>query len=75
MQQDLATDHSAKTTTKRFANHDITVLDWPANLHDLRKEAEKYLIHADELKCHKLITCTVCCIDAVIHGKGSPTEG
>ena len=34
-QQDLAPTHSAKTTTKWFADHDITVFDWPANLPDL----------------------------------------
>ncbi len=28
-QQDLAPAHSAKTTFKWFADHDITVLDWP----------------------------------------------
>ncbi len=33
-QQDFRT-HSAKTTSKWFANHDITVLDWPANMPDL----------------------------------------
>ncbi len=26
---------SAKTTSKWFADHDITVLDWPANISDL----------------------------------------
>ncbi len=31
----LAPAHSAKTTSKWFAYHDITVLDWPANMHDL----------------------------------------
>ncbi len=33
--QDLAPAHSAKTTSKCFSNHDITVLDWPANMPDL----------------------------------------
>ncbi len=28
-QQDLAPAHSAKTTSKCFADHDITLLDWP----------------------------------------------
>ncbi len=31
----LAPAHSAKTTSKCFADHDITVLDWPANKPDL----------------------------------------
>ncbi len=31
----LAHAHSAKTTSKWFADHDITVLDWPANMPDL----------------------------------------
>ncbi len=31
----LAPAHSAKTTSKCFADHDITVLDWPANIPDL----------------------------------------
>ncbi len=31
----LAPAHSAKTTYKWFADHDITVLDWPANMPDL----------------------------------------
>ncbi len=31
----LAPVHSAKTTSKCFADHDITVLDWPANMPDL----------------------------------------
>ncbi len=31
----LAPAHSAKTTSKWLAGHNITVLDWPANLPDL----------------------------------------
>ncbi len=31
----LAPAHTAKTTSKWFADHDITVLDWPANIPDL----------------------------------------
>ncbi len=31
----LAPAHRAKTTSKWFADHDITVLDWPANMPDL----------------------------------------
>ena len=34
-QQDLAPDHSVKTTSNWFADHGITVLDWPANLPDM----------------------------------------
>ncbi len=32
----LAPAHSAKTTSKEFADHDITVLDWPASMPDLK---------------------------------------
>ncbi len=31
----LAPAHTAKTTSMWFADHDITVLDWPANMPDL----------------------------------------
>ncbi len=31
----LAPAHSVKTTSKWFADHDITVLDWPTNIPDL----------------------------------------
>ncbi len=31
----LAPAHTAKTTSKWFADHDITVLDWPGNTPDL----------------------------------------
>ncbi len=31
----LAPAHTAKTTSKCFADHDITVIDWPANMPDL----------------------------------------
>ncbi len=34
-QQDLAPAHTAKTTSKMFADHDNTVLGWPANMPDL----------------------------------------
>ncbi len=34
-QQDSAPAHTAKTTSKWFTDHDITVLDWPANMSDL----------------------------------------
>ncbi len=33
--RNLAPAHTAKTTFKWFADHDITVLDWPANMPDL----------------------------------------
>ncbi len=33
--RNLAPAHSAKTTSKCFADHDITVLDWSANIPDL----------------------------------------
>ncbi len=32
---EIKVPHSAKTTSKCFADHDITVLDWPANMPDL----------------------------------------
>jgi len=32
---DSAPAHSAKTTSKWFADHDIAALDWPANMPDL----------------------------------------
>ncbi len=31
LQQDLAPTHTDKTTSNWFSDHDITVLDWPAN--------------------------------------------
>ncbi len=34
-QQDFSTCPQYKTTSKWFADHDITVLDWPANMPDL----------------------------------------
>ncbi len=34
-QQDLAADHTAKSTKSWFNNHGVTVLDWPANSPDL----------------------------------------
>ncbi len=35
-QQDLAPAHTAKGTKRWFNDHDITVLDWPANMPDLK---------------------------------------
>ncbi len=35
LQQDLAPAHSAKTTSTWFKDHDIPVLNWPANSPDL----------------------------------------
>ncbi len=34
-QQDFSTCPQCKTTSKWFADHDITVLDWPANSPEL----------------------------------------
>ncbi len=34
-QQDLAPAHTAKGTKSWFNDHDVTVLDWPANSPDL----------------------------------------
>ncbi len=36
----LAPIHTAKTTSKWFADNDITVLDWPANMPDLNPSIE-----------------------------------
>ncbi len=36
----LAPAHTAKTTSKCFADYDITVLDWPANVPDLNPHME-----------------------------------
>lgn len=49
-QQDLAPAHSAKTTSNWFADHGITVLDWPANSPDLnpRRESMGYCQEEDE---------------------------
>ncbi len=33
--RNLAPAHSAKITSKWFADYDITLLDWPANMPDL----------------------------------------
>ncbi len=56
----LAPAHSAKTTSKWFADHDITVLDWPANSPDLNPIDNRGIVkrkisniqpnNADELK-------------------------
>lgn len=61
-QQDLAPAHSARTTVKWFSDHNIRVLDWPANSPDLnpienlwgllkQKVARIRPSNTDELKC------------------------
>ncbi len=63
----LAPAHSAKTTSKWFADHDITVLDWPANMPDLnpiwnlwdifkRKMRNSRSNNPDELKAQKCLS-------------------
>ncbi len=60
-QQDLALAHTAKGTKSWFNDHDVTVLDWPANSPDLnpiehlgvivkRKMRDTRPNNADELK-------------------------
>ncbi len=55
-QQDLAPAHTVKgtkSTSKCFADHDITVLDWPANVPDLNPKSKIKNIRPkirDELK-------------------------
>ncbi len=57
----LAPAHTAKTTSKWFADHDITVFDWPASMPDLnpiwnlwdifkRKMRNRWSNNPDELK-------------------------
>ncbi len=69
-QQDLAPAHSAKSPSKWFADHNITVLDWTANMPDLnpiynlrdifkRKMRNSGSNNTDELKAQKcLISAT-----------------
>ncbi|KAF7656121.1 hypothetical protein LDENG_00046140 [Lucifuga dentata] len=56
-QQDLAPAHSAKTTRNWFADHGITVLDWPANSPDLNlnRESMGYCQEEDE-RCQTFLT-------------------
>ncbi len=54
-QQDFAPAYTAKGTKSWFNDHDVTVLDWPANLPDLngivkRKMRDTRLNNADDLK-------------------------
>ncbi len=46
----LAPAHSDKTTSKWFADHDITEFDWPANMPDLNRHIESmgYFQEKDE---------------------------
>ncbi len=48
-QQDFSTCTQCQTTSKCFADHDITVLDWPANMPDLNPmESMGYFQEKDE---------------------------
>ncbi len=53
-QQDLAPVHTAKGTQSWFSDHDVTVLDWPANSPDLNPRESMMRDtrpnNADELK-------------------------
>ncbi len=64
----LAPAHSAKNTSKWFADHDITVLDWPANIPEPHMQSMGYFQEKDEKQliqqyrraeapqqCHRLI--------------------
>lgn len=71
-QQDVAPARNAKTTTNWFADHDITVLDWPGNSPDLYcQEEEEKQTSITAQQGHRLITSTPHCIDAVICAKRS----
>ncbi len=87
-QQDFSTYHSDKTTSKCFADHAITVLDWPANMPDLKPICNLWDIfkrnmrnsrcnNPDELKaqqCHRPIASTPHVSDAGVCAKGAPTK-
>ncbi len=81
----LARAHTAKTTSKCFADHDITVLDWPANMPDLnpiwnlwdifkrkmRKRAEGSIVPQQS---HRLIASMPHLTDAGVCVKGALTK-
>ncbi len=90
LQQDLRPTHSAKTTSKWFADCDITVTDWPENLWGIvkRKISNIRRNNTNELKAtikatwasvmpqeyHRLIASMPRRIEAVIHAKGALTK-
>ncbi len=82
----VAPAHSAKTTSKWFVDHDITVLDWPANIPDLntsmgyfQEKDEKRSIQQSRRaegsivprQCHRLIASMPHLTDAGICAKGA----
>ncbi len=46
----LGAAHSVKTTSKWFADHDITVLDWAANMPDLNPECNLWDIFKRKMR-------------------------
>ncbi len=42
--------HSVKTTSKWFADHDITVLDWAANMPDLNPKCNLWDIFKRKMR-------------------------
>lgn len=46
-QEDLALAYSAETTTKTFADHTITLLNWPGNSPDLSPQRIYGLLSTD----------------------------
>ncbi len=85
----LAHVHSAKTTSKWFADHDITVLDWVSQ-HARPEPHKRYFQEKDEKQLiqqyrraegsivpqqsHRLIASMPHLTDAGVCAKGAPTK-